>query len=179
MSKVIIFCVGDINKFHGIGTEDFSQSTLSVKETIMALVTSKAGIGIETQAMDTEGIGTGLPYVTLSSDVTFVEASDVNALKTELAQEISEDTDRIIVLGNNIHMGPKEVETLDNVKSEGAVIYNPDEVPDVANELVKYASASDTPLDVVEGLESSDLGNESFKEPEHDEIMYKLLNPIR
>lgn len=91
------------------------------KKKLIVIVGDNAFIdsfGIETQALDSQGIGTGLPNVKIlkNEKADVVAVSGIKELSTVIKNDLQESRDRIIVLGDTSLLPPVEQHRLEEVK---------------------------------------------------------------
>lgn len=97
-----------------------------MKKKLIICVGNKAfidGIGLETQALDSEGIGTGLPNVVIEPEVEVASAADVKELYTVIKNDLIEDRDRIVLMSDGVIKNPVDLHRIDELKSNGVVVH--------------------------------------------------------
>jgi hypothetical protein len=142
VKKLLVVCVGGINKYNGIGTEDFTENVVSVATELKSAIQKKVtlrDVGLETQQLDEVGIGTGLNNVVFDDTVEIKEVNDVTEAAEVIKNDVNEDRERAVVLGNNLHMSLNNQKQLEEIESTGTAVYSPIEVPTIAEELIEYS----------------------------------------
>lgn len=97
-----------------------------MKKKLIICVGNKAfidGIGLETQALDSEGIGTGLPNVIIEPEVEVASAADVKELYIVIKNDLIEDRDRIVLLSGDVIKNPVDLHRIDELKSNGVLVH--------------------------------------------------------
>lgn len=130
-----------------------------MKKKLIICVGSKPfieSLGLETQALDSEGIGTGLPNVKITPDIEITSVSDIRELSTLIKNDLDEDKDRIVLLDDNMVVNPVDQHRLEDIKSQGVVAVSAPEI--VVKNIV--SKINDTSPELIEAISST--GVEGF-----------------
>lgn len=130
-----------------------------MKKKLIICVGSKPfieSLGLETQALDSQGIGTGLPNVKIIPDIEITSVSDVRELSTLIKNDLDEEKDRIVLLSDNLVVNPVDQHRLEDIKSQGVNVVSAPE-NDVKNIVSKI---NDTSPELIEAISST--GVEGF-----------------
>ncbi len=129
-------------------------------------------LGIETQALDSKGVGTGLPNVIIQDEIEIVPASDIKELATIIKNDLHEDRDRIVVMGDSSVLPPIEQHRLNDVKSN---IIQLIEVPtDSVKNTVEQIVAKSSELSNIE----TEISNEEFNTENNEGYIESIFSKL-
>jgi hypothetical protein len=167
MKKLLVICIGQMCDYRNIGTEDYEKTYIKSSDALkhqMCRYLTNVGYGLESQELDTKGVGTGLPNVQLQEAVEVIDVEDIQAAQDILKSEIAEDRQTVIVMNKPSGESEEEIKSLPDT-----VIYGSDQINTAAKEIAEYAEAVSEPeMDLspedLEELETSGVGTEGFFE---------------